>query len=163
MAQLKNCSKCKVEKPLIEFHRHNTSKDGHVSTCKPCAIERAKSWYYENREQHLERLRGDKSRNNHYKTRFKISLDDFINLSELQKFICANPGCNEAAKDQRNGVLVVDHDRSCCSGTNSCGTCLRGLLCQGCNKALGLLKEDMDRILGLINYIKIYSLEGGSN
>lgn len=32
----KVCSKCKVEKPLSEFHRSLSTKDGHTHYCKSC-------------------------------------------------------------------------------------------------------------------------------
>ncbi|MER7457654.1 endonuclease domain-containing protein [Micromonospora sp. NPDC126480] len=36
--------------------------------------------------------------------------------------------------------LPVDHDHLCCSGRDSCGRCVRGLLCAGCNGFLGLVE-----------------------
>lgn len=33
---VKTCNKCKVEKPLLEFHRHPKSKDGRDWKCKSC-------------------------------------------------------------------------------------------------------------------------------
>ena len=36
--------------------------------------------------------------------------------------------------------LILDHDHTCCDTTYSCGKCLRGLLCQGCNIRLGYLE-----------------------
>ena len=42
----KVCSKCKTEKPLSEFHRDRSSKDGHHSWCKACK----RKWYRDNRD-----------------------------------------------------------------------------------------------------------------
>jgi hypothetical protein len=46
----------------------------------------------------------------------------------------------------------IDHDHTCCAGKKSCGKCFRGLLCGGCNKALGLLKDTPERIQALYQY-----------
>lgn len=39
-------------------------------------------------------------------------------------------GCWEPFPDEQ---LQVDHDHECCPGKTSCGRCVRGLLCHGCN------------------------------
>lgn len=61
---------------------------------------------------------------------------------------CANPGCPKTApmvlSDHRNG-LVVDHNHT--TGA------VRGLLCRGCNTALGHTFEDPKRLAGLIEYL----------
>lgn len=51
--------------------------------------------------------------------------------------------------------LHVDRDHRCCptgSSPRSCGRCVRGALCNGCNTALGLLGEDPGRIAALLAY-----------
>lgn len=62
---------------------------------------------------------------------------------------CSNPGCDYVGDDRH-----VDHDHSCCNRRGSCGKCVRGLLCRGCNSALGQLREDTGRIAGLIEYLR---------
>lgn len=37
---MKRCSRCKAEKPLDDFHRQSSSKDGHQAECKVCKHER---------------------------------------------------------------------------------------------------------------------------
>lgn len=48
---------------------------------------------------------------------------------------------------------VIDHDHSCCSGSYSCGECVRGILCNNCNTAIGLLFEDRDIIRNIEKYL----------
>ena len=77
-----------------------------------------------------------------YKTAYGLNSVEVGWLYYLQDGICANPGCNEKAEN-------VDH----CHKTNK----VRDVLCPGCNKALGNLYEDPQRIAGLIQYIAIHS------
>lgn len=46
----------------------------------------------------------------------------------------------ECAVCRSRDDLVIDHDHGCCPGPNSCGACVRGLLCNGCNAAEGFLR-----------------------
>jgi len=54
--------------------------------------------------------------------------------------------CYNLMKDEHSGACavccvwpatVVDHDHACCPGWKSCGKCVRGMLCEGCNIVLG--------------------------
>lgn len=57
---MKICTKCKQEKPFVEFHRRNNlskSKDGYNQQCKTCTKEGARLSYIKNREDHLKRRR----------------------------------------------------------------------------------------------------------
>ena len=39
---------------------------------------------------------------------------------------------------------TIDHDHNCCPYTTSCGKCVRGVICSNCNKAEGLVPDDVD-------------------
>lgn len=47
---MKKCSKCKIEKPLNEFHKVLSNKDGKSFYCKPCASIRNSNHYLNNKE-----------------------------------------------------------------------------------------------------------------
>jgi len=47
----------------------------------------------------------------------------------------------------------IDHDHGCCPGSESCGRCVRGLLCRNCNVGLGHFNDDPDRLLAAAAYV----------
>jgi hypothetical protein len=51
MTQTKVCTKCEEEKPLEEFHKKKSSKDGHRTQCKECKNEAGRKYHKENRDQ----------------------------------------------------------------------------------------------------------------
>ena len=54
------------------------------------------------------------------------------------------------------GILVQDHDHSCCPGDKSCGECLRDLICMYDNTALGLMQDDVMRIRKAAEYLEFH-------
>lgn len=77
--------------------------------------------------------------------KYSLSTDRLQEL--MAPRVCANPGCDVTEN------LHIDHDHACCPGPTSCGSCVRGVLCAGCNQSLGNLQENPRRIRGLLAYL----------
>lgn len=51
----------------------------------------------------------------------------------------------------------IDHDHSCCaSRVRTCGRCLRGIVCSGCNLMLGHAKDNAARLRAGADYLEMY-------
>lgn len=53
--ETKKCKRCGIEKPLSEFHKNSSSKDGHALYCRECANMKWKTEYgyeYKRRKAH---------------------------------------------------------------------------------------------------------------
>jgi len=143
---LKVCSVCKISKPFEDFSKRKTIKSGYSSCCKRCHQNNTRKWKKEN---------SDKVRDTRLKHKFGISLEIYLDMLNKQNGVCAICGKDEVILVKGSlRKLAVDHDRKCCSGQKSCGKCVRGLLCQYCNTALGLFREDETLLIKAINYIK---------
>lgn len=114
-----------------------------------------------NREKKLEAQRrrywkmknaGEPSYYDRYMTRFSrhhVTREAFEALVIAQGgacAICLKPGTWE--------TLCVDHDHACCPGFYSCGKCIRGALCRGCNGALGKMNDDTRALQRAIEYLQ---------
>ncbi len=105
--------------------------------------EYRKRYYRENKE----RI-DDRNRWNHIRRTFKLSKEDYLTILEGQDGRCAI--CAQSSE----GYLSVDHDRACCSGVNSCGSCVRGLLCKSCNTGIAMFKDNAESLGAAIGYIE---------
>ena len=77
----------------------------------------------------------------------KVTVAEYDALWKAQGGVCSACGKPEQSSVQgRPRKLAVDH----CHTTGR----VRGLLCGNCNRALGLLYEDPERIKGLLRYIE---------
>jgi hypothetical protein len=100
----------------------------------------------EKKKQHAKEFktkRPDYFVNKHLEGSYGITVDDYNAILTVQNHKCAGCGI-EATKAPRN-KLYVDH----CHKTNK----IRGLLCQHCNTALGMVKDNPDTLLNLMSYL----------
>lgn len=84
--------------------------------------------------------------------RYNISLEDYNKLLDDQDNKCAI--CQRTFT--QDDIICVDHDHKCCPGKNSCGKCIRGLLCKSCNFLLGNSGDNATVLLQASKYIEKY-------
>lgn len=82
--------------------------------------------------------------------KYGISKNDFYTMLNKQG------GCAicKSKKPIGDKGWHVDHDHSCCSGTKTCGKCVRGILCSYCNKGLGQFFDSIEYLQNAINYLE---------
>jgi len=68
--------------------------------------------------------------------KYKVSETKLTQYLEQQGGGCAMCGLPLTRKTAR-----VDHDHGCCDSVNTCGECIRGLLCHGCNIGLHFMER----------------------
>ena len=105
-----------------------------------------------------------KARRDAITKRFKkhgISQEQYEALLTRQQGVCA--ACGEVpitTSVKANAVsfdrFVIDHDRKCCNGEKSCGSCIRGLICTTCNVAVGMVRDSPDKLRKLAEYLESY-------
>jgi hypothetical protein len=123
----KQCRRCRTWLGVEQFSKSARSSDGLSGTCQRC-----------HRDHQLRR-------------HFGISLAEYEGVLADQGGGCA--ACGMTEKD--NGrMFAVDHDHACCPSRATCGQCIRGLLCSGCNLHLGRVADDIDRLEALVSYLR---------
>lgn len=134
---MKKCQTCKQCLPLATFGNNRKKPDGLMAICKKCNTTRVRAWQLANPE---------KAKHKPERSIHRHGLTVELHAELLNKFSGLCHACKE------NPATVIDHDHSCCTGTYSCGKCVRGLTCHSCNTALGLLKDSGKRIIDLLDY-----------
>lgn len=129
---MKMCTRCKEEKPLDAFGPHKGKLDGLQSWCRECTNKQGRKGYNKNRLD-----------------RFSLTQAQYDAMVEDQDNRCAICGRTETSK-----AWAIDHDHACCPGQNSCGKCVRGLLCSNCNTALGLFGDSVESLRRAIDYLQ---------
>lgn len=84
--------------------------------------------------------------------KFSLTRADYQQMFSAQEGRCAI--CLSPPKTNR---LAIDHDHSCCPGSGSCGKCVRGLLCAGCNLQLGVVERGFVPLA--IRYLEKYGVK----
>lgn len=78
----------------------------------------------------------------------KFTFDEYLDLLQKQNGKCANFSCPSIEPGAQRKFWALDHSHE--TGKP------RGLLCNGCNLILGHSKDDIDVLLGLVEYLKTH-------
>lgn len=135
----KHCKRCDQTKPVTEFFRERRRADGYTYLCKKCSMGNTKKWVGENR---------DKRKDYYLRRTYGLTLVQYNEMLDAQGGVCAICGTDDP-KGKSGTYFVVDHDHE--TGDN------RGLLCNRCNRAIGLLGEDPGVLKSAVDYLKRYS------
>lgn len=148
-AGLKECRRCVIFQPIESFYRRLDKEN----RCKSCVSQLRKIAYAKDPQKVINRVRRDrlanpeKMRGTKLKQTYGLSLENWNKLYAEQNGVCAV--CRKPESTIWRGRVVnlaVDHDHETLE--------VRGLLCTKCNRSLGLMDENVDRILSLAEYIK---------
>lgn len=125
----KECPRCLTWKPEGEFSRQASSADGLGSNCRVCVREKQRT------------------------IKYTISEDRYQRMLTEQAGLCAI--CKAPPADR---ALAIDHDHRCCPDKNrTCGRCIRALLCNNCNMAIGLMRDSAELLAIASAYVASYS------
>ena len=130
----KRCSKCKKWLLFSQFNKDSYRNHGLSCTCKKCSNERLRKDREQDREKWIKY-----NRKSNLKMRYGLQQNEFLQISKKQKGKCLI--CKKKTKR-----LCIDHNHK--TGK------VRGLLCQNCNAALGMVDENVVILKDMIRYLK---------
>ena len=152
---MNECKRCGKIKSLNSFYK----KLDKEARCKECVSELRRQEYKEKKEFKLKAVQKyrnenpEKIRDIKLRQAYGVGIDYFNAKLKEQGGVCA--GCKRDVKTIWRGkqvAMALDHNHE----TKQ----VRGVLCIKCNRALGLLEENEQSFLNLIDYINKYKKLG---
>lgn len=165
--QTKECTKCKRILSLNFFHKKSVNKGGLAAQCRECTREYSKAWYTANPEKSKALRKRYSVKNPNYQTEWarknpekrKAIMQRFTAKKKYARYgltnseyeaIIASQGCKCAICIRPFGTGQsaphVDHDHRIGN--------VRGILCQGCNVAIGFFYDNPDSCESAARYLR---------
>ena len=136
---LKRCGSCYEVLPLDQYGNESGTRDGRTNNCIPCIHA-----YVERRKQEGKNL-DPRWHDRHLRNTYGITADEYDRMLAAQGGVCAI--CGETAITTTfHKRLHVDHDHT--TGV------VRGILCQHCNRALGMMRENPGLLRAAADYLE---------
>ena len=133
---MKECNICNIQKPIEDFVKRSNRRSGRQPYCKICHNKKMR-----------DRYSSDVMKDYDLKRSYGITLNDYEEMFKSQGGCCAI--CNRhisEIKHKRKKNLCVDHDHD--TGE------VRGLLCDKCNRGIGLLNDSIETLKSAIMYLQ---------
>ena len=122
----KQCGSCDEWFDVESFGKRTNGS--YRTYCMECNRRMGREQYHGNKDKHYQKLYG-------------ITTRDVERMKVEQDYKCATCGDEESGRG-----LFVDHDHE----TEE----VRGLLCHNCNASLGLVKDNIDTLKAMIEYLE---------
>lgn len=159
---MKKCPKCTRGLPDKDFYikHYPNGTVGLRSYCKQCSISERNEWRKNNahldnernkayNREHAHIIRGNKIKSYWPGTNWRQAAENYKTLRANQNGVCAicsRPERRQHAVTGTTWDLAIDH----CHETGL----VRGLLCNSCNRGLGLLGDKIDTLEKVLLYLK---------
>jgi hypothetical protein len=132
----RKCRTCLQVKPLIDFHKHSTYKDGIDTKCRKCT-----NLFQKQYRKQWGAIGDHKAKVRNLKKKYGITFEQYMEMVDDQGGFCAI--CRDPPP------FVVDH----CHVTGK----VRGLLCVTCNLGLGGFRDNIKSLYTAIRYLEYSS------
>ncbi len=153
------CRKCNEYKTARNFWKLSTSPIGMRTVCRPCGQKTRRAWRNANKDvvnekkralwandlassREYSRSRSAYAREWKLKSFYGMTAEDYQRMHDKQAGKCAI--CGRTENNGRN--FSVDH----CHRTNK----VRGLLCNRCNRAIGMFADNIEHMKAALFYLE---------
>jgi hypothetical protein len=123
------------EKPLEDFHKRYNRPCGYKSRCIDCVKKGKKP-----------------KRSRDYMRKYDLKKSYNITIAQYDEMLLKQNDCCAICKRHKSEVTVKRKNHLCVDHNHSTGK-IRGLLCDKCNRGIGLLCDSIDLLNNAIKYL----------